>query len=240
MKNLSNLNNQVWVEAGVGNTRRIVNLSEMYQKLGQAICDALPGIYAITGCDFNPAIYRKGRKAPFETVISSPKFLKAMSEISCVVDRKPSFDTFKTEEFYKTFEEFSCSLYGFKVIDCVHEARYRIFDNTYNVQNKKEILNLDVKNVDPANIPPCKAELYMHILRTGFIAHMWKNAHKSVVSDADPTNYGWKEIYEADGSKYLDFDWFVGDQLPPMAEILVDESASNDNEDGKKNFTTKF
>ncbi|KAH9638477.1 hypothetical protein HF086_016802 [Spodoptera exigua] len=40
---------QVWMLTGTGNNLRYVNLTKIYEKLGESICRSLPGLHAITG-----------------------------------------------------------------------------------------------------------------------------------------------------------------------------------------------
>lgn len=53
---------EVWMDLGVGNTLRYIELSALYNKFGPKISKALPALHAFTGCDFNPALYRRGKK----------------------------------------------------------------------------------------------------------------------------------------------------------------------------------
>lgn len=65
------------------------------------------------------------------------------------------------------------------------------------------------------------AELYQHILRTSYIAHLWSHAHQSVPSELSPLDYGWRE----ENNKYT-FKWFDGDQVPPTISgvTIIDEN----------------
>ena len=49
---------EVWMDLGVGNARRYIDVSAFYKELGPKISKALPALHAFTGCDFNPALYR--------------------------------------------------------------------------------------------------------------------------------------------------------------------------------------
>ncbi|GBP88538.1 hypothetical protein EVAR_21746_1 [Eumeta japonica] len=58
---------EIWMDLGIGNARR-------YNKLGPKISKALPGLHAFTGCDFNPALYRRGKKKPLQFLMASETF----------------------------------------------------------------------------------------------------------------------------------------------------------------------
>lgn len=53
---------KIWMDVGVGYNLRTINVSQLYDTLGQSVCTALPAFHAFTGCDFNPAFFRKGKK----------------------------------------------------------------------------------------------------------------------------------------------------------------------------------
>lgn len=51
-----------------------------------------PGFHAITGCDYNPAFFRKGKQCPFKILSQSEKYTKAFSDlenirVSCNKDK---------------------------------------------------------------------------------------------------------------------------------------------------------
>lgn len=56
----------IWMLIGTGNNLRYVDLMKIYVKLGKSFCKSLPGFHAITGCDYNPAFFRKGKLKPFK------------------------------------------------------------------------------------------------------------------------------------------------------------------------------
>lgn len=78
MRHLAYEKNEVWMRAGNWATKRYINISDMYKNLGQDLASALPGIHAISGCDYNPATFRIGKKLPFQLAKGSPEFLKAL------------------------------------------------------------------------------------------------------------------------------------------------------------------
>lgn len=56
---------KISMHVGTGNYQRFINISNLYETLGPRLCSSLPGFHALTGCDFNPAFYRKGKKNRF-------------------------------------------------------------------------------------------------------------------------------------------------------------------------------
>ncbi|XP_045500940.1 uncharacterized protein LOC123698374 [Colias croceus] len=107
-------------------------------------------------------------------------------------------------------------MYGLKKLADVNEARFDIFNKTYKVHDTSKPFSLDVRNYDACNLPPCQSELYQHCLRTRYIANLWRNAHKSDITDLAPTYHGWNE-----NNNKLEFTWFIGNQLPDAYENVV-------------------
>ncbi|KAL4718819.1 hypothetical protein ACJJTC_009041 [Scirpophaga incertulas] len=50
---------QISMDVGVGNSRRYIDVSRLYETLGSPLAKSLPAFHAMTGCDYNPALYRK-------------------------------------------------------------------------------------------------------------------------------------------------------------------------------------
>src|SRR5699024_301937 len=100
-------NLKIWMEVGVGNNRRVINVSKLYERLGESLCASLPGFHALTGCDYNPAFYRKGKKRPFNLLKTSKKFQKALINLSRLKDSN-------FNNVVESIEEFICRLYTLK------------------------------------------------------------------------------------------------------------------------------
>ncbi|XP_044587230.1 uncharacterized protein LOC123266847 [Cotesia glomerata] len=62
---------------------------------------------------------------------------------------------------------------------------------------------------DASNLPPCKAELHQHLLRTQYITSIWRNAHLCTPTYLFPGTHGWTLQDDA-----YEFKWFEGDCMP--------------------------
>ncbi|TGZ49524.1 Lon protease-like, mitochondrial [Temnothorax longispinosus] len=69
---------------------------------------------------------------------------------------------------------------------------------------------------DACCLPPCHVELLQHVLRTRYIACLWRNVHNPNNIDMSPTDYGWTDV-----KGKLKMTWFVGNQLPEAYEDVV-------------------
>lgn len=199
---------QIWMHLGVGNHQRFINVTKLYNKLGEKLSKALPAFHAFTGCDFNPAFYRKGKKRPLTILEKSEKYIDAFIKIS---DLNNVF-----EDNFEIIQEYTCEIYGFKKIQDVNEARVAAFNKTYKFDNKEQFPTV-IKNIDGSTLPPCQSELEQHLKRTGYISHLWRHSHLSVPIQFSPVEYGWEEV----DNKYI-FKWFEGDEVPQtVSEVSI-------------------
>lgn len=192
---------------GTGNHERYINVNHLYETLGRNLCSSLPGFHAFTGCDCNPAFYRRGKKIPYKILKSSPAFIEAFTKIGQIND--------DNENTVRMLEKFVCRMYGFKSINDVNMARVATFTKAYEQNLRTSVVTFKNK-IDGATFPPSKSELHQHILRTSYIAHFWSNAHLAVPTQFSPTTFGWEEKDD----KYS-FKWFDGDQLPPTIASIT-------------------
>ncbi|KAK5650795.1 hypothetical protein RI129_001824 [Pyrocoelia pectoralis] len=199
---------RIWIDLGVGNARRYIDISALSAKLGLLVSQALPALHALTGCDYNAAFYRRGKKRPLDILMGSLTFQKTFANLGS--------ESYDIEELSLTMESFICHLYGLKKLADVNRARMEIFNKTYKVSDTSQPFSLNVRNYDACNLPPCQSELRQHLLRTRYIACLWRNAHCRIVTEMPPTDCGWKNI---DGK--LEPTWFVGNQLPQAYEDIV-------------------
>ncbi|XP_077275454.1 uncharacterized protein LOC143904546 [Temnothorax americanus] len=85
------------------------------------------------------------------------------------------------------------------------------------------------KNFDGSVLPPSKAELKQHILRSIYIANIWRNAHRQQINHLMMEDFGWK--LEEDTCS---FKWFEGDQMPISIDDIVVKNPNEENEDQSK------
>lgn len=192
---------------GTGNNLRYVDLTKIHAKLGESICKSLPGLHAITGCDYNPALFRKAKLKPFKLLKQYAEFQQAFLNFghSEIIE-----DNQKQQEFFDVIQNFICYLYNVGDLNDVDAARLQIFIDSYTVSDVNEAFNKKkLRNFDASCLPPCKSELLQQFLRANYICSIWNNAHLKTPTSYDPVNNGW--ILEND--RYH-FKWFEGDQLP--------------------------
>lgn len=212
------------MQVGVGNYERFVNMSDIYEALGENLCNALPAFHTFTGCDFNPAFFRKGKKRSLSLLNHSLKFIDAFSRLA-------RFTDCDSATIFSTLEEFVCCMYGIKNICDVNEARVEIFTKTYRCNDVEKMFRFNTTNFDGSRLPPCKSELKQHILRTAYIASIWSHAHLQLLTQLFPTDSGWEEVDDKFVCK-----WYEGEQLPTLVHEIILEPETNNNEGNRLLF----
>jgi mannose-6-phosphate isomerase class I len=146
--------------------RRLVNINNIVQNLTKDVALALPGLHALTGCDYVPAFFNKGKIKPFELMKKHSIFTQCMKALG---------NGEINDETSKQCSTFVCHLYGQpKEID-VNQARHMIFRKTYAPKTLEDPLDY-IKCVNPSALPPCAATLQHQLERANYVAAIWKRA----------------------------------------------------------------
>lgn len=98
--------NKIWIQTGVWKKQRVIDVSALYEELGDLFCKSLAGFHALTGCDSNPALFRKGKQRPLKLLRNSEQFQKAFGEIGC--------ENCDRANVFPVVEKFICNLYSLK------------------------------------------------------------------------------------------------------------------------------
>lgn len=69
---------KIWVNLGVGNHERFISVNQVHEILGNSLSKALPCFHALTGCDYTPAFFRKGKFRPFKLLEQSEEYQLAV------------------------------------------------------------------------------------------------------------------------------------------------------------------
>lgn len=84
--NMSNLKCylKVWMQLGVGNSTRHLDVTTLCEVLGESVCDALPGFHVLMGCDYNPSFFGKGKPRPFNILRACEEYQQDFSSLGDV------------------------------------------------------------------------------------------------------------------------------------------------------------
>lgn len=134
MDNLKSDGKNIYMEYGVANKKRTLNVTQLHIELGPAVCVNLPGFHAITRCDYNPALSKKGKKKPFQILKNNSDYQKALADIGMLYILGLQY------EILATLEKFFCELYGYKNFTNINDALFQKFCSTYKSKNTNELL----------------------------------------------------------------------------------------------------
>ncbi|MCG7875152.1 MAG: hypothetical protein N0C90_02335 [Candidatus Thiodiazotropha endolucinida] len=222
---MTNIEGFVWMDVGhdKNNTRRYVDVTKLCGELGRRLCRSLPALHAFTGCDYTAAFLRKGKTRPMDIAEKSDQFLQALDKLGA------SADVDETKE--DVLERFVCHLYGKANHTKVDDARYAVFRDKYAPKDDEHPL-AKIKGADASLLPPSKPVLHQKILRTNFVAYVWKNADKSVPQELNPTECGW---ISKDGRYRI--KWFDGEQIPDNVGRVIDETSGDEESDDEYRYS---
>lgn len=213
-ENQFNVDRKIWMQLGTGNHVKNIDVCAVYRDLGEKLCSSLAAFHAFTGCDFNPAFYRKGKSRPLKVLEKSEKFQDAFIEMG---HNTVVADPLLMEQTFNVLQEYVCILYNVKARKTVNEARCIIFDRIYTPKSGNEAFKKTTMKLEATSFPPCFRELEQHMKRSTYIAQIWCNAYKQIPSTLLPISYGWI----LNDGRY-DFDWFHGEECPEKVSDITE------------------
>ena len=96
------INLNVFLDTGSGRHRKLLNITEMAENLGEDYCATLLGLYVFTGEDCTSAFKGKGKIMPLKKLEKNPRFQKAFRELGDSWDVQP--------QLLRQLEHFVCMM----------------------------------------------------------------------------------------------------------------------------------
>ncbi|GFT06876.1 uncharacterized protein TNCV_3112531 [Trichonephila clavipes] len=131
-----------------------------------------------------PSIFRKGKLRPFKLLEKSVEYQLACQEIITDGDDE-------LERIFATLEKFICHMYGVPNSSNVNDIRFYLLSKTYQSKELDDNFEKKCRSFDSLSLPPCKTELYQHLLRVRYVTKFWRNAHLKNASSLSPLASGW-------------------------------------------------
>ncbi|KAF0748896.1 Uncharacterized protein FWK35_00021465 [Aphis craccivora] len=74
----------IWLEVGLISTNnlRYIDVSKLFSSFGIELSTTLLAFHALTGCDFTPVFYRKGKQKPFKILEQNRSFQKSLITVN--------------------------------------------------------------------------------------------------------------------------------------------------------------
>ncbi|KAK0160247.1 hypothetical protein PV328_007675 [Microctonus aethiopoides] len=71
---------------GTANNERVIDITKIYERLGELTCKSILGFHASTGCDHNPAFFNKGNKRPF-SILKKKHYQEAFAALGDNIEK---------------------------------------------------------------------------------------------------------------------------------------------------------
>ena len=167
-------NSHVWMDVGfdADNSRRYFDVNCAANSIEYV--SPLVAVYALTGCDFVPAFFRKGKKKAVKLLKESDLFKETFSNFG---------DMDLSGNDMRVAEHFICCLYGYPKLHDVNRARCAYFESKCKPKSLSKPLDY-LKSVEPSMFPPCRPVVTEQIKRAWFVSRLYNWAYKD-----DPTRY---------------------------------------------------
>ncbi len=219
----SKFKSQLWMDVGTSskNNRRYISITKIYESLGPELCAALPGFHAFTGCDYISSFVRKGKIRPFTKLEKSKLAQKAFQSLATEMEQ--------SQRTLKTLQTFTATIYGAKDNTklTLNEHRYKTFEKGYGPKSTSKNPLEKLKGINASAIPPCEAELTMHMKRAAFVAQMWANGHLAEIQQHPDASNGW----DLENGYYMPI-WHEGPQMPcnliPEQDEIINDDENNE------------
>lgn len=180
----------------------------------------MPAQAIFTGNDYTAAFARRGKIKPYEHMLTSNDATQAFSSLGDL--------PYVSEDVFKQLNKYTCEIYGTKKnrneTDNVDKKRVLMLRAKIPKRGKNVLKKL--KSFDPVSLPPCANVLMQKTVRTNFVAHIWKNAHKQEIPQWDPCDHGW--TVEND---LLVPVWYTGERVPEQLYHEDEEEDEDDSDD---------
>ena len=200
--------------------KKLLNITQLAEMYTQQYCSALLGLHAFTKCDTTSAFKGKGKVKPIKLMQRIPKFQAMFASLGDLWDIP--------DDLMNGLEEFTCAMYGKPHMKSVDELRLQLLQAKCGNDDGTVDPN---RNIDLANLPPCKLCLIQHINRSNYQVGVWKHAHIAKPEIPSPlAGHGWTMV---DG--HIEPLWIEGDIMPQeladMLEAAVGDVAQQDDEE---------
>ncbi|XP_065053639.1 uncharacterized protein LOC135682604 [Rhopilema esculentum] len=186
---------------------KYADIGVICQFLGNDLCQALPAIHAISGCDTTSYFYKTGKVKIIKKLLSSPsncQILESFGQDQSLESEK--IDNVK--EFIRTV------VYSGKVGESYVETRIQLYK--------------EMKSKSSSSIPPDPDSVKQAIRRANYQVFHWVRCCEVNIETVSFENHGWKWDKEKQVVVPI---WFKGKQLPPSLSTSRKKTAKNLNYD---------
>lgn len=215
------------MDTGVGDKRRLINVTSAVQGTGPELCNAVLSFHAFTGCDTTSSFMRKGKVGPLRLLQNNPEYIPVFTNLGTT--------STPTERQSEALEAFTCLLYGARSgIKDINKLRYTMFMTRYTPQN--QLLSSD-SGIDLSLLPPCRFSLQMHVARVNYQVLIWNQADVPYPELQKPyQGHGW----DLQGDT-LQYKWTQEEMLPKeLMDLVLDQDDGDKDGDDDDLYTEVY
>ena len=154
--------------SGTRSRLRLIGIPCLRERLGSSVCQVLPSLYSLTGCDTVSSYVGKGKKKGLKIV----KDDQIARETALVLGEIISL----SEQNTVKLEDVVCKLYNERQCNHVDELRYKI--------------SYKGKNLQSHQLSPTSAAFKNHLKRANYQVHIWKRALEPQTTDEGSEDQG--------------------------------------------------
>ena len=153
------------------NRERYIPIVNISREIGHAMCESLPAVHALTGCDTTSSFAKVGKRTVYNKLVDyskqNPSALATFGQ------------TNDADRDVETATQFILHVYGNKEVD-------------YTSLDQLRYLMATTTDVPAAHLPPTQDAFKQHTLRARYQTSIWCQAHVPCPTIGHPVGNGWK------------------------------------------------
>ena len=165
---------KVFIDNGTGKNRKIIEVTS--SQLSAEEKKVFTGVHAFSGNDYVSSFLRKGKSDFWKLVLKKHEFLQLFGKLG--------LEFRVNQQIFDRSEKFVCFFYGFPKKSTINDVCKNIFWTKFD--KEKKVVDLSV-------LPPCKNNLKYHIIRSNYVAYIFRHANQLVLDIEKAENHGWDE-----------------------------------------------
>jgi len=115
---------------------------------------------------------------------NNPQFVRVFAEFGQVL-------TDLHESPLRSLENYVCAIYGLPNVSNVNRLRSLIFQSRFGARLPRIMSTESATGIDLSRLPPCRASLLKHCVRSSYQAFIWKHALVAFCPVPSPDGCGW-------------------------------------------------
>jgi len=145
---------------------RYIPVHEIARTLGQDVCNVLPAVHALSGCDSTSSMYRMGKKTAYSVLMENAEALQGLGNLQ------------DEESFTSSAMDFALLMNGKKAKKqaSLNDLRYHLATTT---------------DKPASQLPPTEDAYKQHSLRARYQTMIWCQSHIARPEIAGPVGHGW-------------------------------------------------